>query len=215
MEQTALIIAILNQNTHIAKFLISQNAKLNVQDNCGISALGYGIYKNQTELCVLMVEKGARVVRRREWLHAAIQNQNVEIAKLLLGNSEDVEKASYIGSTTPFYEAIGIGQADMIELLVRHGGGQKYKLSMQQLIIDCRDRQHFQKVIRIVSRNNLKLKPVILNDLILCCSYARFDFADVLVREGFKVWELENVPELLNTARDHNLMRLFGEFSYF
>lgn len=160
-----------------------------------------------------MVGKGARVVGRREWLHAAIQNQNVQIAKLLLGNGEDVEKASYIGSTTPFYEAITIGQQEMIELLIQHGGGQKYKLSMQQLIIDCRDRQHFQKVIRIVFRNNLKLKPVILNDLILCCSYARYDFAEVLVREGFKIWELENIPELLNTARDPNLVRLFGELS--
>lgn len=159
-----------------------------------------------------MVEKGARVVRRREWLHASIQNQNVEIARILLGNSEDVEKASYLGSTIPFYEAINIGQPEMIELLIQHGGGQKYKLCMQQLIIDCRDLPHFQKVIRIVLRNNLELKPVILNDLILCCKYARYDFAGVLVREGFKIWELENVPELLNTARDHNLVRLFGKF---
>lgn len=155
------------------------------------------------------------MVKKREWLHSAIQNQNVEIAKLLLGNGEDVEKASYVRRSTPFYEAITIGQPEMIELLIQHGGGQKYKLSMQQLIIDCADLQNFQKVIRIVLRNNLKLKPAILNDLILCCSNARYDLAGVLVREGFSILELENVPELLNTARDHNLIRLFGEFIFF
>lgn len=212
-EQTALIISILNRNTHIAKYLISQNAKLNIQDNCGISALGYGVYKNNTELCELLVEKGARITRSREWLHAAIQNQNVEIARLLLRNNEDVEKASYIGTTTPFYEAITIGQPEMIKLLIEHGGGKKYRLSMQQLVIDCRDRHHFEMVIRIISRNHLSLKPVIMNDLILCCSYARFDFAEVLVREGFRIWEFNNIPELLTSARDYNLIRLFGKYS--
>lgn len=210
------MVAIFYEKTHIAKFLIAQNAKLNVRDNHSMSTLGYGIYKNNTELCQLMLAKGARIVSKAASLYTVIHRRNVDIARLLLGNGEDVEMINYVSrSTTPFYEAIMETQPKMIELLMQYGGGRKYKMSMQQLIMDSRDLRHFQRVIRILLRYKINLKPANMNDMILCCTYGRPDLASVLVREGFNVFDMKSVPEFLITANDHKLIVLCGEFFVF
>jgi ankyrin repeat protein len=100
----SLLIACLNNNTELAKYLINNGADINVQNKCLDTPLMLACRMNNFELFKYLIDKGADPLIKGAFNHTVMSlaclNNNIEIVKLLIqkGVSSDVECNKFVKS---------------------------------------------------------------------------------------------------------------------
>ena len=112
----ALDLAVLSKNTHDAKFLIEQGGNVNYV-KFGSTLLNLAVYNRDIEMTKLLVDKGANLTLS---LFKPIENNDVDIIKLLLAHGADVNEVTNAHCCTPFTYAIKLCNLELMALFMTH-----------------------------------------------------------------------------------------------
>ncbi|CEG56142.1 ankyrin repeat domain-containing protein [Legionella fallonii] len=130
-NQTALLWAAVDGQSHVVDYLISLNAKLGVQthsrgpsSSSGMTALHWAAKAGHLEVVKLLLKAGADPKARSsdgaEPLHYAAKNGNVEIIKLLLAAGANV-RAEDNDKSQPLFIAMLFNRVDAAKQLIAEG----------------------------------------------------------------------------------------------
>lgn len=135
--RTALMAALMTQNTDAAGLLIAAGTDVNIQDSWGISALMIAAAEQQTDIAKLLLEAGARVNQQDNVAHTghsalmyAVDSGNLDSISLLLAAGADVNLQNCPASrrnkkdannVSALMLAMTAGQPEIIERLVAAG----------------------------------------------------------------------------------------------
>ena len=96
---TGLHWASINNHFETVSYLLSQNAKIDVPDNYGKTALFYSVQYKRKNICVLLVSKGAKIdfqdAKGDSPLFLGIEYFDFEIVKFLLENNADLNLVNF------------------------------------------------------------------------------------------------------------------------
>jgi len=145
---TALRWAIVGDNKDIALLLIKKGIDFKIKDESGHTALDIAVRKNKYDIAHILINKGADIDNRNDKgytpLHAAILFNHYKIAELLIENGADVNSQGKCGyypagryddikkcegytGWSPLHSAASIGNAKMIELLLKNRANANIK----------------------------------------------------------------------------------------
>ncbi len=120
-------IAIQNNHTDIAKYLIEHGVNVNETDKDGRGLLSQAIVTNSegsVDFAKYLIEKGAKINRQSNdgWtpLHEAVQTGNKEMVQLLIDHDAFVNATDKLG-WTPLHEASQRGNFEIFKLLADNG----------------------------------------------------------------------------------------------
>ncbi len=114
----------------IAKFLLSNGADVNQQNQIGRTPLHEVSWNGHVGVAELLLTNGADVDARDSSgatpLHQAVANSHVAIIKLLLTKGADLNARDWRGDM-PLHRAIRIGDTTVVKLLLTHGADANAK----------------------------------------------------------------------------------------
>jgi ankyrin repeat protein len=123
---TALMNAVVNNNTELVKQLIQDGANVDALDESLDSPLVIASYKGFTPIVQLLLNGGASVVAvdpdmKATALHAAAYAGNADVAILLIRHHIDINKQGPKNGYTALHDAIWQGHADVVKVLLEAG----------------------------------------------------------------------------------------------
>lgn len=118
--KTALMVALDNGQSQIAKILLDKGIDVNIKDNKGLTALMYAGMNDNIEVAKLLLDKGADVNIKNNYsetalMHALIK-ENIEIVKLLLDRGANINVRDKNGKSALMY-ATEFKDKKLVELL--------------------------------------------------------------------------------------------------
>lgn len=110
---------IYNGNIKIVERYLNQGISPNILTLTGsFSALQTAVRGNQAKIAELLIMRGAEV-QGQDLVYFALQNNNLECAKLLLQQKADVNENNVrAGDVTPIYAAIAKSNVEAVKLLI-------------------------------------------------------------------------------------------------
>ncbi|MCC6490947.1 MAG: ankyrin repeat domain-containing protein [Candidatus Hydrogenedentes bacterium] len=121
-KSTALMLAASLGNLEIARMLIEAGASLDVQDADEQTALMYAVCGQNEDVVTLLLEAGARGdVENWRAFDFAVRFGTPAIVKQLIDRGADVNRRDAGNDPTPFLEAVGRGNREVIEMLIQAG----------------------------------------------------------------------------------------------
>ena len=116
--KTLLMVAVLLERTDIVELLLERGAKVNIQDNNGLTAL---MYSENTEIAKMLLSYGADIhIRDAERQTALMQLENTEIAQMLIDNGAIIDAQDQEDQTALFIN-VRENNIDMVKLLLDNG----------------------------------------------------------------------------------------------
>ncbi|KAK1246109.1 hypothetical protein MKX07_005178 [Trichoderma sp. CBMAI-0711] len=125
--QTALLIAIYNQNWDIAESLLEAGADVNADSRDGYTPLLGAVMGDHEHIVVKLLRRGADVHATDEdgysSVHLAVSQKNSSILRQLLHAGADIN--AVVDSDTPLHIAVRHGRAEMVQVLLENGADTK------------------------------------------------------------------------------------------
>lgn len=222
-EQTALHLAITSQNYDAAVKLIQCGAKVNLEDEKGLTPLYTAIVLNDYRLANMLLSNGARLLPSQYLLNYTIRNRMTAMTKLLIESGENVNGRDYIG-WTPVLLAINQRDTETIEYLLANGARVNrtdYVLKELHIAVQqCNTMNEFRKLFNILMRHGVNLDS--LNKwgetpLCLAMLMEKYKIAEFLIKEGANVnggcsIKVKDCMLLVRECNNVNLIKVFGEF---
>jgi ankyrin repeat protein len=121
---TPLLVAAEIGHKEIAELLITKGADVNAKDGYGSTPLHAAAYEDHKEIAELLIASGADVNAKKDGttpLHQAVFSGYKEMAEMLIAKGADVNAKDKHGET-PLNWVIDYNQADLADLLRKHGG---------------------------------------------------------------------------------------------
>lgn len=132
--ETALNLALLNNQTTAARFLIDSGAILNLGNINGVRALEIATVNKDFDMVQYILNKGANPnnsnINKVTPLFVAVQNGSFDILKLLVSFGADVNYKSSNRSTPLFENVIISGNKKILEFLIENGADVNFKNEM-------------------------------------------------------------------------------------
>ena len=221
-DHTPLHLAITFKQFDAAVRLIHCGAKLNLEDEKGLTPLYTSIVVNDVRMTEMLLKHGARLLPSQYLLNYTIRNRMTDMTKLLIRAGENVNGRDYIG-WTPILLAINERDTDIIEFLLANGATMNrndYILRELHIAVqESQSQEEFQRLFNVLHRNGVNIDN--LNKwgetpLCLAMLMEKNLLAEFLIREGANVNSGSTIKakDCLVLARDSkcvNLMRLFGK----
>ena len=116
--RTAVYLAAVNDNEQLLDTLATHGADVNIADNYGLTPLYFSITEEYPNILRCLIKHKVRINQKTGGgtaLHAALFNENPEIAKILLDNGADMF-ALDDDSTTPCKMVIDLKNPDLIKI---------------------------------------------------------------------------------------------------
>ena len=178
-----LFLSIENKNDEITELLIKKGANLQIKDNkMGFTPLNMAIISNNsTEVCNLLIERGASLINldtdayagyeRYSVLFTAITSQNFDVCKLLIEKGVSVNQTKRDGET-PLLESLDWyfnGKINICKLLIENGANVNVKIPNSNA-----SHGGYTPLLLIISKESLPL-----ND--------KYDICKLLIEKGANV----------------------------
>jgi uncharacterized protein len=147
-----LFIALREPSPKVAQILINApKIDLNPITDDGETPLMMAVFKGQTQLAILMIDKGADV-NKPGWtpLHYAATAGNVQLMKILLENYAYIDAESP-NKTTPLMMAAHYGTPGAVKLLLEEGADVSLKNDLGLTAIDFAQRALKQDSVDVIS----------------------------------------------------------------
>jgi uncharacterized protein len=147
-----LFIALREPSPKVAQILINApKIDLNPITDDGETPLMMAVFKGQTQLAILMIDKGADV-NKPGWtpLHYAATAGNVQLMKILLENYAYIDAESP-NKTTPLMMAAHYGTPGAVKLLLEEGADVSLKNELGLTAIDFAQRALKQDSVDVIS----------------------------------------------------------------
>lgn len=214
--------AIAFQKYDAAVKLIQCNAKVNVQDEKGLSPLYTAIVVNDCRMVKMLLKNGARLLPGQYLLSFTIRNRMIPMTRLLIEAGENVNCRDPIG-WTPLLLAISKRDVETIEYLIAHGAKineNDYVLKELHIAIQqSNSMDTFKKLFAILTCNGVEIDS--LNKwgetpLCLAMLMEKYQMAEYLIKEGADVnaGSLIKAKDCMLLVRECNnisLIKLFGK----
>lgn len=221
--QTALHLATVYEKYEAALKLIQCGAKVNVQDEEGVTPLFTSIVVNDCRMARMLLKNGARLLPSQHLLSFAIRNQMREMTQMLVEAGENVNGRDPIG-WTPLLLAIHKRDITTMEYLIAHGAKineHAYVLKELHVAVQQSDTINaFRKIFRILMRHGVEIDS--LNKwgetpLCLAMLMEKYQIAEYLIHEGASsnagsFIKARDCMLLVRECNNINLIKLFGEF---
>ncbi|XP_055375684.1 ankyrin-1 [Condylostylus longicornis] len=194
--QTPLMTAISNGNEEVAFYLLTKEAKINLQDDQGFTAIYYAAVMNNVRLTSHLLQNGARPFVTHYLLHICVQNNFLEIARLLIEAGENVNIR--FSGYTPLYLAIKQCNADMVDYLLKNGA-QKFNRSVTKefhvAVQNAESLNDFIKVARVLLDHGVCMDDENYwgeTPLMTAIMLEQFEIAAFLIKEGADINKIRN-----------------------
>lgn len=221
-EQTPLHLAITSQQYEAAVKLIQCGAKINLEDEKGLTPLYTAIVLNNYKLADMLLSNGARLLPSQYLLNYTIRNRMNAMTRLLIEAGENVNGRDYIG-WTPVLLAINQRDTETIEYLLANGAKinrTDYVLKELHIAVQqCNSIDEFRKLFNILIRHGVNIDS--LNKwgetpLCLAMLMEKYQIAEYLIKEGANVnggcsIKVKDCMLLVRECNNANLIKLFGE----
>lgn len=212
--QTALHLASLNEKYEAAVKLIQCGAKVNVQDEEGVTPLFTAIVVNDCRMAKMLLKNGARLLPSQHLLSFTIRNQMRDMTQMLVQAGENVNGRDPIG-WTPLLLAIHKRDITILEYLIEHGAKineNAYVLKELHVAVQQSDSTDaFKKMFYILTKHGVEIDS--LNKwgetpLCLAILMEKYQIAEYLIHEGANV----NAGNFIKVreCNNINLIKLFG-----
>lgn len=221
-DQTALHLAITFQQYDAALKLIQCEAKINLEDEKGLTPLYTAIVVNDYRMAKMLLTHGARLLPSQYLLNYTIRNRMSAMTRLLIKAGENVNGRDYIG-WTPVLLAINQRDIEIIELLLANGAKMNrndYVLKELHIAVQqSNSTDEFRKIFRILMRHGVNIDN--LNKwgetaLCLAMLMEKYQIAECLIKEGANVnggcsIKAKDCMILVRECNSINLIKLFGK----
>lgn len=190
--QTALHLAAVYEKYESAVKLIECGAKVNVQDEEGVTPLFTAIVVNDCRMAKMLLKNGARLLPSQHLLSFTIRNQMKDMTRLLILAGENVNGRDPIG-WTPLLLAIHKRDITTLEYLIAHGARiNENAYVLKELHVAVQQSESidaFKKIFRILTRHGVEIDS--LNKwgetpLCLAMLMEKYRIAEYLIHEGKK-----------------------------
>ena len=127
-DDTALHIAIKNNQKKIAEYLILKGANIEVKDGCSQKTpLHFACYYGHLKIVQHLIEKGANIEVKDEDqktpLHVACENGHLPVVQYLIEKGADIEAEDF-RSQTPLHYASSRRKNDVVKYLISKGANK-------------------------------------------------------------------------------------------
>lgn len=222
-DQTALHLAVAFQKFDAAVKLIQCGAKVNVQDEKGLTPLYTSIILNNCRLVQLLLKNGARLLPSQYLLSFTIRNRMMDMTKLLIEAGENVNGRDPIG-WTPLLLAINKCDIDTMEYLIANGAQMNendYVLKELHIAVQQSNSvDTFGKLFTSLRRHGVDIDS--LNKwgetpICLAMLMEKYQIAEYLIKEGSDVnagslIKAKDCMLLVRECNNINLIKLFGMY---
>lgn len=219
--QTALHLASVYEKYEAAVTLIQCGAKVNVQDEEGVTPLFTSIVVNDCRMARMLLKNEARLLPSQHLLSFTIRNQMRDMTHLLVEAGENVNGRDPIG-WTPLLLAIHKRDIATLEYLIAHGAKineNAYVLKELHVAVQQSDSTDaFKRIFRILMRHGVEIDS--LNKwgetpLCLAMLMEKYQIAEYLIHEGANVnagsfIKARDCMLLVRECNNINLIKLFG-----
>lgn len=223
-DHTPLHLAITYKKFDAALRLIHCGAKLNLEDEKGLTPLYTAIVVNDYPMAEMLLMHGARLLPCQYLLNYTIRNKMSSMTRLLIRAGENVNGRDYLG-WTPILLAINERDTEMIELLIENGArmnGNDYILKELHIAVQqSNSLEEFHSMFTILIRNGVNIDN--LNKwgetpLCLAMLMEKFKIAEYLIKEGSNVnggctIKAKDCLLLVRDCNNISLTKLFGNYT--
>ena len=198
-SETPLIDSIEDQNTELAKKLLSSGSNPNEKDYKNKTALMYAAESGNLELVDLLLTAGARVESREKKdhigegggmraIHYAASSGKIEVVERLLAAGAKFEVKANDGYT-PFYLAAIEGATDIADLLLNKGADINNAESGSTALHGCIVLEDFSTAMWLIERGvDFETCDALGgNALAAACSEGHEELVKILIAKGAKV----------------------------
>jgi len=167
LGNTPLHYAIMYNNEHAIKLLLSKSVNVAAQDKRGYSAIHLAIINKNATIINMLLENKMNINLRCQTgespLHLACNFEMYDTLKLLVNKKAEINITDYDNELTPLLYSIMIGNKNFVELLIEHGanpdladqyGNTAYHYSIYENRYDIFKYMHEQMVLRGEQPNN-------------------------------------------------------------
>lgn len=203
--------------------LIHCGAKINIEDEKGLTPLYTAIVLDDYRMAEMLLMHGARLLPSQYLLNYTIRNKMSEMTRLLIRAGENVNGRDYMG-WTPILLAINQRDTEMIEFLLENGATMNrndYVLKELHIAVQQSNSiDEFRQLFTLLVRNGVNIDN--LNKwgetpLCLAMLMEKFQIAEHLIKEGANVnggctIKAKDCLLLVRECNNINLIKLFGKF---
>lgn len=156
LGNTALMLAITNENKTLAKLLIDKKADLNLKNNEGQSALYIALVNEQPDIAIILINKGASLENISSEgdsaLLIATTTNAIKVMKLVLKmNAALINQVNKHG-TTPILEAARFGSTETIMILLNAGANKTIKNSAGMTALEVATKAQNSDAIKLLQK---------------------------------------------------------------
>lgn len=219
-EQTPLYLAVAFQKYDAAVKLIQCDAKVNVQDEKGLTPLYTAIVLNDCRMVKMLLKNGARLLPSQYLLSFTIRNRMSEMTHLLVEAGENVNGRDPIG-WTPLLLAINKRDVETIEYLISNGAllnENDYVLKELHIAVQQSNSiDIFDKLFTSLRRHGVEIDS--LNKwgetpVCLAMLMEKYKIAEYLIKEGSdlntgSLIKAKDCMLLVRECNNLNLIKLF------
>jgi uncharacterized protein len=151
-NMSGLFLALRERSPKVAQVLVNApNIDLNAITADGETPLMMAVFTGQTELAILMIDKGADV-NKPGWtpLHYAVTSANVQLIKVLLENHAYIDAESP-NKTTPLMMAAHYGSPGAVKLLLEEGADVSLRNDVGLTAIEFAQNANKQDSVDVIS----------------------------------------------------------------
>jgi uncharacterized protein len=151
-NMSGLFLALRERSPKVAQVLVNEpNIDLNPITADGETPLMIAVFTGQTELAILMIDKGADV-NKPGWtpLHYAATSANVRLIKVLLDNHAYIDSESP-NKTTPLMMAAHYGSPGAVKLLLEEGADVSLRNDVGLTAVEFAQNANKQDSVDVIS----------------------------------------------------------------
>jgi len=153
-ESTPTIIAASLNRVEVVKFLIENDADINIPNNAGNTPLILATNQGFSRLSYLLINNHADVNAINNSggtaLHEAVDNGDVDLVNLLLEKGADPNAKDIYGHT-PLHDAVSEGHSEIVKILIGSGTSLDVISSIGDKVVDLAVKTDSQDIIDLIS----------------------------------------------------------------